>query len=365
MAELTTGAPQVPGSVGATSGAQTVAAPAAPAAAPTTQTPAEQDDNPWVHTDEYDPDPSALADPNAAPAASQATQDLAQPQSAHPEVPPAGALNADKTSAQTTEGQQPPGTAPGPIPYERFQEVNTKATKMQEMAEFYQQQYNDLVAQTQGATPPAQAKPGEAGPNAADPNAAPGAAEPGKLPAGIKGPGEWDTQEDMAAYHDHVAKTAAQTLVGRVYQQHIAPQMQAMNKFVGTLEDMVIHSVHKDFDEVVTPAMAELFVTDHEGKVWTDPQGNPKVKNPALLNWLRQSPSPRKALYDYALAKRAPQKITEAVQSTTKQLLQALDTRPKGPTQPRQAGGDNKPAALDWDTPRDVADKVLSEQGVI
>ena len=355
MADEATGAPQMPESVGATGGAQ--AAAVTPVA--NIATPAAQDENPWVHTDEYDADPSAITPDTAPDVTVQDPNQLAQQ-----EATPAVALNADKTSVQTPEGQQPPGTPPGPIPYERFQQVNGELVTTKQMAEFYQKAYNELVAQQQGVTPPAPAQPGTAAPNAADSNATPGTTAP-SLPAGIKGPGEWETQEDMAAYHDHAAKTAAQTLVGQVYERQIAPQMQAMSKFMGSLEDMVIHSVHKDFDEVTTPVMSELFVTDHEGKVWTDPQGNPKVKNPALLNWLRQSPSPRKALYDYALSKRAPEKITEAVQNTTKQLLTALDTRPKGPTQPRQAGGDNRSASLDWDTPRDVADKVLSEAGVI
>lgn len=366
MAATATGAGKPPESVGAQPGAQTVTA---PVAAPTTQTPAAPDPNvnPWVHTDEYDPDPSALVDPNAAAEAQPTTQEPAQQQPAQQEVSPAGALKPDTTSAPTPEGQQPPGTAPGPVPYERFQEVNTNLASARQMAEFYQNAYNELVAQQQA---PAQAQPGatKPQPGAADPNAAP-VAEAGKLPPGIKGPGEWDSQEEMAAYHDHVASTKAQTLargeIAQVYQQAIQPQMQAINKWVAALEEMVVRSVHKDFDEVTAPVMTELFVTDHEGKVWTDPQGNPKIKNPALLNWIRQSPMPRKALYDYALSKKAPEKIAGAVQTTTKQLLTALDTRPKGPTQPKQAAGDNKPVTLEWDTPADVADRVLSERGVI
>ena len=327
-------------------------APAAAAAQPTPAAPAAAEANPWEqHIDEYTPDPSlatSAVEPAKAP----------DPNAPAPEtVPPAGALKTDTTVTPGTEGQPPASAAPGPIPYERFQEVNQKATKALEMAEFYQQQYNNLVAQQQTPAPAAAPTTTDGKP----------VAQPDQLPAGIKGPGEWVTQEEMAAYHDHVATVKAQTMVKELAQvsQQYAVQMQAMNKWVGTLEDMVVRAAHPDFEAVTQPVLAELFVTDHEGKIWTDPQGQPKIKNPALMNWIRQSPSPRKALYDYALSKQAPQKISEAVQTTTKQLLTALDTRPKGPTQPRQAGGDTQPASLDWDTPRDVADQVLSQAGVI
>lgn len=358
--ETATGAPKAPESVGA------AAAPVATPATKTPATPAQQTEaNPWEHIDEYSPDPS-ISGPNAVETPAT-TQDPSQQPSAQTEVSPAGALNADTTSAQTTDGQPPPkANAPGPIPYERFKEVNDKVAALEKMANFYQASYNDLIAQTQAPASPAQAQPGATAPKTTgteDQNAAP-AADAGKLPQGIKGPGEWDTQEEMAAYHDHVATTKAQTMARTEIERTIAPAMQTINKWVGALEDMVVRSVHPDFDEVTKPVLAELFVTDHEGQVWTDPQGNPKIKNPALLNWIRQSPSPRKALYDYALSKQAPEKITEAVQNTTKQLLTALDTRPKGPLQPRQAAGDNKAVSLDWDTPPATADRILSERGV-
>jgi hypothetical protein len=348
-AAIPTGTP-APESVVANAPAAAVAQPAAAEPAPAAEA------NPWDHGDEYSPDPSLAVE------ASPTAQDPNQQTSAQQEVPPAGALNTDTTSAPTPDGQQPPSTAPGPIPYERFKEKVDELGTVKQMAEFYQKAYNELVSQGQAA--PAQApgtqtpKPGAADSNSASPGAV---TEPGKLPAGILGPGEWETQEEMAAYHEHVARQE----IGQVLQQHVAPQMQAINKWVGQLEEMLVRQVHPDFDEVTGAVMGELFVTDHEGKVWTDPQGLPKVKNPALLSWIRQSPMPRKALYDYALQKRAPQKITEAVQNNTKQLLTALDTRPKGPTQPRVAAGDNRPVSLDWDTPKDVADRVLSERGVI
>jgi len=331
-------------------------APAAAAAQPAAASEAEA--NSWEHRDEYDPDLTA-----AGPAVETPAQSDQQP-SAQPAVSPAGALKPDTTAAPTTEGQ--PAAVPGPVPYERFHEVNTKAAKMQEMAEFYQRQYNELVAQQQPGTAPAPAQPGTASAAADSTAAAP--APDGKLPPGIKGPGEWDTQEEMAAYYDHVATTRAQAMVRTeiaTAREAISSQFQAMAKQYGHFEDMLVRSIHKDFDAVTKPVMAELFVSDHEGNIWTDPQGNPKVKNPALLNWIRQSPSPRKALYDYALSRQAPGKITEAVRTTTKQLLTALDTRPKGPTQPRQAGGDNRAVSLDWNTPKDVADRVLAERGVI
>ena len=351
MEPTTTGAVQTPESVGAP-GAQTT--PAAPAAA---AQPAAAE-NPWLADtgDEYSPDPAALLPAEGSQAT---TQDTTQAQPAQTEAPPAGALKPDTASAQVPDGQgQPATTAPGPVPYERFQEKVREIDTVKQMAEFYQSAYNELVAKVQGGTAPAATEPGA--------TAAPGAVatEPGKLPDGIKGPGEWDNQQEMDAYNRHMATTEAQKVTRSEIAQ-ITPVIQQLNKFAGALEDMLVRSIHKDFDEVTQPVMAELFVTDSEGKVWTDPQGQPKVKNPALLNWLRQSPSPRKALYDYALSKKAPQKITEAVQTTTKQLLTALDTRPKGPTQPKQAGGDVKPTGLDWNTPPEIADKVLQERGLI
>jgi hypothetical protein len=286
------------------------------------------------------------------------------------------ALKPDTAPAQTVDGQPAADKGPGPIPYERFKEVNDQAATFKvdlenatRMAEFYQTQYNELVSQIQnGQAPGTPLQPPDVRAPVADPNAS-RQAQP--LPAGVKGPEEWETQGDMAAYFDHVATTKAQPFVRQeiegVYKNAIAPQMQAINKWVGALEEMVVRAQHPDFDEVTQAVMSELFATDHEGKIWNDPSGNPKVKNQALLNYIRQSPSPRMALYKYGAAKKAPDIKAAAVQETTQNLLKALDTRPKGPTLPKTAAGgaidnDDPPPQ---DAPREVVDAWLKRKGLV
>ena len=314
--------------------------------------------------DEYSPSPDLM------PAPSTGTQADPNQPAPHEGAPPAGALNDDNAPAAAADGQQ----TPGPVPYGRFKEVNDKVgtlsaerEQLQRGIEFYQNQYNELVAQVQGVAPAT----GDPARPAAQPGTAPANAPgqtPAPLPQGIKGPGEWEDQTEMAAYFDHAVSAKAQPLVrqelAQAYQQAIAPQIQSINKWVGALEEMVVKAQHPDFDDVVGSVMSEMFVTDHEGKIWNDPAGNPKVKNQALLNYIRQSPMPRMALYNYGVSKRAPQKIADTVTSTTEQLLKAINTRPKGPTVPRQAGGGAKPVELDWDTPKDQVDQYFKEHGI-
>ncbi len=330
----------------------------------------QTDVNPW--TDEYSPSPD-LAE------SSTASGEVATPVETTQQVTPQeGVQSAETLNTVTTPGETvidgtaaQPEPRQGPIPYERFQEVisekntlKTERENYQKMAEFYQTQYNELVAKTTGQppqqTPETVHQPGQVQPDAR--------AVPEQLPAGIKPPSQWETQEDMAAYFDHAATTKAQTMaqnmLSQAYQNTIVPQMQAINKWVGALEEMVVKSTYKDFDDVTQSVMGELFVTDHEGKIWTDPAGNPKVKNPALLNYIRQSPMPRKALYDYALSKKAPEKIADTVKTTTEQLLKAIDTKPKGPTVPKQAGGEAGVPALDWNTPADIVDQHFKAHGI-
>lgn len=337
-----------------------------PAATPTPATPAPDQATPMPFVDEYSPDPNV-----GLPAASTTIETVPPKQVTQEGTPPAEALNADNVPAKPVDGQ-PAADDKGPIPYERFKEVNdkvgdlaAKVDNFQRMAEFYQQQYNELVAQTQGAAP--------ATAPVTDPNAPPANA-PAKiqLPPNIKGPETgWDTPDELAAYVNHSITTATQPFVRQeleqVYKTTIAPQMQAMNKWMGAIEEMVVRAQHADFDEVTQAVMAELFVTDHEGKIWNDPQGNPKVKNQALLNWFRQSPSPRMALYNYGVSKRAPEKIADTVKTTTENLLKEIDRKPKGPTMPRQAtpGASSIDDVPAQDAPKEVVDAWLKRKNLL
>ena len=132
--------------------------------------------------DAYSPAPDAIVPPTVAKDASGTPGTEAKETG-----PPAGALKPDTTGAPKP-GEAAPGTEPGPIPYSRFKEVNDEVTthranaeNYQRMAEFYQTQYNELVAQMQGGQPPkpgAETKPADAT-----------TAQPGvELPAGIKAP---------------------------------------------------------------------------------------------------------------------------------------------------------------------------------
>ena len=373
-----TGAPAAAAQPDSVANQAPAAAAAQPASQPSNQQPTGGEANPWDHIDEYSADPSLAAQTDLTmqdqPGQQPAATDPNQQQPVQTAASPAGALNSDTAAAPASDGTNQPQApaAPGPVPYERFKEVDGKLANMSQMAEFYQRAYNELVAQQQGVQPPAGAPQEQPGAQPAPGQPAPASNQPMKLPPGIKGPGEWESQDEMAAYHEHVASTRAQSTAEKIVNEQLGnarkavdQQFQTLSKYAGAIEDMVVRSMHPDFDDVVKPVMAELFVTDHEGKVWTDQAGVPKVKNPALLKWIQQSPMPRKALYDFALSKRAPEKITEAVQNNTRQILQQLDTRPKGPTQPRQSGGQPPSGGLDWNTPTEEADKILQSRGIL
>jgi hypothetical protein len=71
-------------------------------------------------------------------------------------------------------------------------------------------------------------------------------------------------------------------------------------------------------------------------------------------------------MYDYGLTRRAPKQIQKASREATKKAVKKLASRPKAPVQPK---GSQKPkgavAELDWDTPRNVAEKVLAKRRLI
>ncbi len=227
-----------------------------------------------------------------------------------------------------------------------------------QMAEFYQAQLNDRLTvgerEAQVGKLPEPAKPGTPAEGAIDLLKI-------QLPAGVKGPNEWQDQNEMVPWLQHVTGVMTAPIVEKnlqeSYEKNILPTFKRMNEVVGAIEEAFVKQLHPDFDDVTKDALSDLFVMDPSGKVLS-------VKNPALLNYIRQSPMPKKALYDYALRKKAPQIIKDTKTKTTKDLLAAIDAKPKV-TQVKPGIGGAAPATLDWDTPATVADQILEKKGLI
>jgi len=89
------------------------------------------------------------------------------------------------------------------------------------------------------------------------------------------------------------------------------------------------------------------------------------IKNPALLQYFQKSSMPKMAMYQYGLSKRAPQKIKEAVTKATTDLVNNIQNKPKV-TMPKSPGSGDQTLAskLDWDTPKEKVDELLSKQGL-
>ena len=162
--------------------------------------------------------------------------------------------------------------------------------------------------------------------------------------------------------NEHAVKMAAYTVqqeLGRAYNESIVPQFNRFNNVIKALEQHLVKNTYKDFDAVTKPAIEELFVLNPKGEVVG-------VKNPALLRYIQESPMPSFALYDYALSRRAPQAIAEARTTRTKELLENLNRKPKGPTvPPGSSAGGAAPTELDWETPPDIAEEMLAKRGLI
>lgn len=283
--------------------------------------------------------------------------------------PAAGAADVQQQQGQDQQVQSPPGgmepptggnppqgtEAAGQMPPQEFADLRSRydalvaeLEPLRQRADFYQKQFNERylseaerAGQSQGAN----------GSQPPIPDA--GALAPGQLPAGVLPPEEWQSQTDMVPYFDHRVNTQMQ----RAYEQNIKPALGRLSQMLGALEEMVVSSQFKDFKEVTQAVMGDIFSLDPAGKVVG-------VKDPATLAWIQQSPVPRVALYRYAQSRRAPEIIAQARRDTTTALLNQIQAKPRI-TQPAGGGSARPPASLDWDTPKEVADALLGQKGLI
>lgn len=234
-----------------------------------------------------------------------------------------------------------------------YEALQAELETVKQRADFYQTQFNEryLSEAERTAQGGQQGQPGAQQPVA---GAAQPPAGPDQLPEGVLPPEEWTTQSDMVPYFEHSQNKQIQ----QVYQKSIKPMFDRINQVVGAMEDMVVNSQFKDFKEVTGKVMADLFTLDPSGKVVG-------IKDPATLSWIQQSPMPRLALYKYAQSKKAPELIKQAKQDATTDLLNQINQKPKI-TAPVGGGGSGRAsAALDWDTPKDQADALLGQKGLI
>lgn len=337
-----------------------------------------------------------------------ANQDLSsqEQQAGNPPDPSTGdeqnpSTEAQETSAETLnteqegqeEGQEQQQQQQEEVPFHNHprwkevqQERETLRTQVAEMqanlqniqtqAQFYAQQYNDMMAMVQGHQP-GQPQPGQqqqapvvpqqqqAGPTIGQ--GIPPLPDLGALPQGITGPEEWESQEQQAKYIDHrshqiaghVANHVANQAVTNFFRSQVAPVLDRMSRTVTSLQDQLVRNTHKDYDEVVRSTWEDVFTLDPQGQILG-------VKNQALLHYLQQQPFPQLAAYQHGLNKKAPERIKQGVQNATRKAIQKLGTKPRGASEPKGGSGAVEGIGeLDWETPPDQAEKILHKHKLI
>ena len=260
--------------------------------------------------------------------------------------------------------------ADGAALQEQINALNEQLQSQQQMAEFYMTQYNEAV----GIGP--DGRPIQAG-NQQDvhgrsvqtqqPLAKP--VEPAPLPENILPPGEWESQEDEAAFVDHRIRGEFDNL----YQKELRPVMDYHNKAIQefqnatamleyTMSQMPKFQEHqKSYQDMMSAAEKELFVFSPDGQQVTG------VKNAALLNYIKAQPNPRKAMLDHVLKANASKNIQKGVKTATERTLRNITKAPAGPTMPKSHG--QVPASPDQPpsqtAPPGVVEKYLEEHGLV
>jgi hypothetical protein len=302
-------------------------------------------------------------------------------------APPAGAQNTDQ-SAQSTDGVegQTAGAEPPPPWHKdprwvKFQEerkametekasYEAQLKQASEIANFYQNQFNEHLKATQamrGQHPGAQGRQTPGQPAAPMAGAQPPGGMPMKmeLPPNIKGPGKWDTQEDEAAYLDHMANhiqsqvpMVAMQATRQVFEQIVQPMIENFTSQIQDMQESFARQANPDYDDVIKAANEAIFTLGPDGKVFG-------VKNPALLSYIRAQRNPYLALYQHGLTIKAPNKIKAGVDKATKQALRAIGAKPSGPQRPASSSSQVPQEDLDWETPPKQAEKVLAKRGLL
>ena len=221
-----------------------------------------------------------------------------------------------------------------------------------QMATFYQQQYNDVIGTQppgtqKGVTEQGQVTPGQTTPQT-----------PQGLPEGVLPPDQWENQNQMAGYMDHRATETAQTATTQMMEEQITPVFKRAGAEIAAMQDSLVKFVHSDYDKVVEPLLQDLFTMAPDGKVIG-------VKNQALLNYFREQPFPQMAMYKHGLAKQAPQKIKEGRQTAIKETVKNIMGKPKAPTQPITTSVPKDAPGLDWDSSPDQAEEYLDKEGLL
>ena len=128
------------------------------------------------------------------------------------------------------------------------------------------------------------------------------------------------------------------------------------------MQEEIVRSRHPDYDETVKAVVGDIFILDPQGNVLG-------VKNPSLLNYFRAQVNPHEAMYSHGLnksaSKRVPQQIKEGTQKATRETLDRITAKPKGPTMPKGGGSPGEHLNLDWNTPPDVVEKILDKRGLL
>lgn len=261
-----------------------------------------------------------------------------------------GQLAAEQGQDTETPVETTPEAKIDPAEYESLKAQVAEMEQLKQTAAFYQQLYNEKY-QSEQLQQPVNTPKGE---------------EQTQLPDGVLPPEKWQNQNDMLPYMDHMITTKAEGMLKNAWEQQVVPVVNKLQNYVARLEDVVMRSQYKDFEELVEGnkekgikgVIHDLFTIDPSGKVIG-------VKDAATVAMIQNSPLPRKALYDYAVSRKAPELIAKQKQETTKNLLNKLDTKPKITRPASSAAGANEADTLDWDTPPELAEKILAKKGLI
>lgn len=213
---------------------------------------------------------------------------------------------------------------------QQLQEMQAKIDHSNKVAEFYQTAYNNEMRR--------QEQPNR--------QVAPEKAKDGTTEEAIKQPGEWEDQAQMASYIDNTIN------------EFSSPILERLDAKLTAYEDMLLKLSHPDFEEYTKDWKDELFLTGPNGELID-------TKNQALLSFFQAQPIPRLAAYEWAKARRSPEKIKTARKKGKNDILRELAKKPKGPTKVDGGGVDQQVQELGFDTPPEIADGILADRGVI
>jgi len=224
--------------------------------------------------------------------------------------------------------------------------LKAQVEKLTEISNFYMNQANKQIkpdGQIQTPEKPQQRIPPQ---------------KPGELPEGVLPPVKWDRANpdvffnQMTGYLDHRFNDNVQNVT-----KQFDPVFRTFSQTIGALRQEVAKLIHSDFDKVIENTLEEVFIRDPQTKKITD------IKNPALLEFFKQSPFPELAMYKHGL--KTPAKIKEGVTKQVKKIVEKIGTKPKGPTKPKGASAAKTSVDLDWETPASQRDAILEKKGLI